>query len=86
MKHRPLPKGARILQCGKRHPRGGFFYEPIVLGGLTQEMLITKEETFGPVAPLLRFETEAEVVALANATEFGLAAYFYTENASRLCE
>lgn len=79
-----LAKGAQILQGGKRHARGGLFYEPTVLGGVTQKMLITKEETFGPVAPLLSFETEAEVIALANATEFGLAAYFYTENVSRV--
>ncbi|PTY02965.1 succinate-semialdehyde dehydrogenase (NADP(+)) [Verrucomicrobia bacterium LW23] len=75
--------GATVALGGARHSRGGLFFQPTVITGLTSEMLITREETFGPVAALMRFETEQEVIALANATEFGLAAYFYTRDASR---
>ncbi|KTQ85901.1 succinate-semialdehyde dehydrogenase [Aureimonas ureilytica] len=78
-----LAKGARVVTGGRRHPLGGLFFEPTVLVGATSEMRVAREETFGPVAPLFRFETEEEVIALANDTEFGLASYFYTENAKR---
>ncbi len=78
-----LEKGASLITGGKRHPLGGTFFEPTVLTGATQQMKIAREETFGPVAPLFRFTTEDEVIAMANDTEFGLAAYFYTENVRR---
>lgn len=78
-----VAKGASIVTGGKRHSLGGTFFEPTILSGATQAMKIAREETFGPVAPLFRFETEEEVVAMANDTEFGLAAYFYTENVRR---
>lgn len=76
-------KGARILCGGRRHALGGNFYEPTVLADITTAMLVAKEETFGPVAPLFRFESEAEAIAMANDTEFGLAAYFFTRDVAR---
>ncbi|MBL4811596.1 MAG: NAD-dependent succinate-semialdehyde dehydrogenase [Rhodobacteraceae bacterium] len=76
-------KGATIISGGKAHALGGTFFEPTVLAGVTADMAVAREETFGPVAPLFRFETDAEVVALANDTEFGLAAYFYTRDLAR---
>jgi succinate-semialdehyde dehydrogenase/glutarate-semialdehyde dehydrogenase len=76
-------RGARLLTGGHRHALGGTFFEPTVLAGVSAEMRIAREETFGPVAPLFRFDTEAEAVTLANATEFGLAAYFYTRDLAR---
>lgn len=78
-----LAKGARLLAGGRRHARGGLFYEPTVIADVTPEMKIFHEETFGPVAALLRFETEDEAVAQANATEFGLAAYVYSGDLAR---
>lgn len=78
-----IAKGAKVATGGKRHSLGGTFFEPTVLTGATQAMKIAREETFGPVAPLFRFETEEEAIAMANDTEFGLAAYFYTENVRR---
>lgn len=78
-----LAKGAKLLIGGQRHALGATFYQPTVLAEATQQMKIAREETFGPVAPLFRFETEEEVIAMANDTEFGLAAYFYTENVRR---
>ncbi|NKK67940.1 succinate-semialdehyde dehydrogenase [Rhizobium leguminosarum bv. viciae] len=78
-----IGKGAKVVVGGKRHSLGGRFFEPTVLTGATQAMKIAREETFGPVAPLFRFETEEEALAMANDTEFGLAAYFYTENIRR---
>ncbi|WP_416413346.1 NAD-dependent succinate-semialdehyde dehydrogenase [Pantoea sp. App145] len=78
-----LAKGATVITGGKPHALGGTFFEPTVLVGATQQMKIAREETFGPVAPLFRFTTEEEVIAMANDTEFGLAAYFYTENVRR---
>ncbi|MCX5495604.1 NAD-dependent succinate-semialdehyde dehydrogenase [Kaistia dalseonensis] len=78
-----IGKGARIVTGGKRHALGGTFFEPTVLADATPAMMLAQEETFGPVAPLFRFETEDEAVALANNTEVGLAGYFYTENVSR---
>jgi succinate-semialdehyde dehydrogenase / glutarate-semialdehyde dehydrogenase len=77
-------KGAQLLVGGKRHARGGRFFEPTILTGVTPAMLIAHEETFGPVAPIFRFESENEAVALANATEFGLAAYFYGRDIGRI--
>ncbi len=75
--------GARVVTGGVRHSLGGTFFEPTVLTGVTDAMKIAKEETFGPVAPLFRFETEAQAIAMANATEFGLACYFYTSDLGR---
>jgi succinate-semialdehyde dehydrogenase/glutarate-semialdehyde dehydrogenase len=76
--------GARVVVGGHRHALGGTFFEPTVLQDVTTDALITREETFGPVAPLYRFTTEEEVIRLANATEFGLAAYFYARDLGRV--
>ncbi len=76
--------GARVLVGGKRHALGGTFYEPTVLADVTAKMRVANEETFGPVAPLLRFRDEAEAIALANATNAGLAAYFYSRDVARV--
>jgi succinate-semialdehyde dehydrogenase/glutarate-semialdehyde dehydrogenase len=76
--------GAKVLIGGKRHARGGTFYEPTVLANVLPVMKIFREETFGPVAPLIRFKTDAEVVDLANRTEYGLAAYFYSRDIGRI--
>jgi succinate-semialdehyde dehydrogenase/glutarate-semialdehyde dehydrogenase len=78
-----LAKGAKVLTGGRRHALGGTFYEPTVIAGVTPDMKCAREETFGPVAPLFRFKTEAEAIALANATEFGLAAYFFSRDVAR---
>ncbi len=78
-----LAKGAQLAHGGKRHALGGTFYQPTVVTNVTPEMMIAREETFGPVAPLFRFETEAEAVRMANDTEFGLASYFYTRDLAR---
>src|SRR6266852_3241083 len=77
-------KGARVLVGGHRHALGGRFFEPTVLTDVTPQMAVAREETFGPVAPLFRFKTEAEAIALANDTEFGLAAYFYGRDIARV--
>ena len=77
-------KGAKVLSGGKRHELGGNFFEPTVLAGATQEMRFSKEEIFGPVAPVFKFETEEEAIRLANDTEFGLACYFYTQDLGRM--
>ena len=79
-----VAQGARVLTGGARHPLGRTFFAPTVLADVTPAMLINREETFGPVAPLVRFETEEEAIALANATEFGLAAYFYSRDIGRI--
>jgi len=79
-----LKKGAKIVIGGKRSALGGSFFEPTVLTDVTTDMLITREETFGPVAPLYRFKTEAEAIKMANDTEFGLAAYFYSRDIGRI--
>ncbi|MCY6379155.1 NAD-dependent succinate-semialdehyde dehydrogenase [Hoeflea prorocentri] len=76
--------GATVLTGGKADPHGGTFYEPTVLTGITSDMKVAREETFGPVAPLFRFDTVEEVIELANATEFGLASYFYARDLSRV--
>jgi succinate-semialdehyde dehydrogenase / glutarate-semialdehyde dehydrogenase len=78
-----VSKGARVLLGGKRHQKGGTFYEPTVLADASANMKIFSEETFGPVSPLFRFETEEEVIALANDSEFGLASYFYSRDLGR---
>ncbi|MFZ5608007.1 MAG: NAD-dependent succinate-semialdehyde dehydrogenase [Pseudomonadota bacterium] len=78
-----VKKGAKVLVGGKRHKLGGNFFEPTVLTGVTPSMKVSREETFGPVAPLIAFEGEEEVVKLANDTRFGLAAYFYTRDLAR---
>ena len=77
-------KGAKVVLGGKRHALGGLFYEPTILTGVTSEMKVSREETFGPVAPLFRFKTDDEAVKMANATEFGLAAYFYSRDVGRI--
>jgi succinate-semialdehyde dehydrogenase/glutarate-semialdehyde dehydrogenase len=77
-------KGARVLIGGKPHARGGLFYEPTVLADVIPSMKITREETFGPVAPLYRFREDREAVALANDTPYGLAAYFYSRDVGRI--
>jgi succinate-semialdehyde dehydrogenase/glutarate-semialdehyde dehydrogenase len=69
---------------GRRHALGGRFFEPTVLTDVTPQMAVAREETFGPVAPLFRFRTEAEAIGLANDTEFGLAAYFYGRDIARV--
>ena len=81
-----MRKGAKIVVGGKRLPgRGaGHFFQPTVLSGVTHDMKLSREETFGPVAPLFEFSSEDEVIAAANATEFGLAAYFYSNNIKRV--
>jgi succinate-semialdehyde dehydrogenase / glutarate-semialdehyde dehydrogenase len=78
-----VAKGATIKLGGKRHALGGTFFEPTILTQVTPKMLVAREETFGPVAPLFRFQTEAEAIAMANDTEFGLAAYVYTRDLAR---
>jgi len=77
-------KGATVVVGGHRAAAGGRFFEPTVLSGATETMAVAREETFGPVAPLFRFETEADAIRLANATEFGLAAYFYGRDIGRI--
>ena len=76
-------KGGRVVTGGKRHALGGSFFEPTVIAGATPDMMFMKEEIFGPVAPVFRFETEEEGIKLANDTEFGLASYFYTGSLGR---
>ena len=78
-----LAKGARLVTGGKRHAKGGAFYEPTILADVPRDALCFHEETFGPVAPLFRFDTEEQAIELANDSEFGLAAYFYTRDLSR---
>ena len=77
-------KGAKVLAGGHRHALGGTFFEPTVLTGVTREMMVASDETFGPVAPLFRFEDEADVIAQANDTIFGLASYFYARDLGRV--
>ncbi|MCA1326195.1 NADP-dependent succinate-semialdehyde dehydrogenase [Herbaspirillum sp. alder98] len=76
--------GARVLLGGKRHALGGTFFEPTVLADMTPTMLVAREETFGPVAPLFRFKTDDEALRLANDSEFGLASYFYSRDIGRI--
>lgn len=79
-----LAKGGAVLTGGRKHGNGGSFFEPTIVTGVTQEMKVATEETFGPLAPLFRFESEEEVIAMANDTIFGLAAYFYARDVGRI--
>ena len=79
-----VAKGARVILGGKRHQLGGSFFQPTIICDVTNQMLVAKEETFGPLAPIFRFTTDAEAVRMANDTEFGLASYFYTRDISRV--
>jgi succinate-semialdehyde dehydrogenase/glutarate-semialdehyde dehydrogenase len=79
-----LAKGARLAAGGKRHALGHTFFEPTVLANVTSDMKVAREETFGPLAPLFRFKTEDEVIAMVNNTEFGLASYFYSRDIGRV--
>jgi len=79
-----LGKGARLLAGGDRHALGGTFFQPTVLADVTPDMRVAREEIFGPVAPLFRFDTEKAAVAMSNATEYGLAAYFYSRDLGRV--
>jgi succinate-semialdehyde dehydrogenase/glutarate-semialdehyde dehydrogenase len=78
-----LAKGAKVALGGKRHALGGTFFEPTILTQVTTTMMVAREETFGPIAPLFRFTTEQEAIAMANDTEFGLASYVYTRDLAR---
>jgi succinate-semialdehyde dehydrogenase / glutarate-semialdehyde dehydrogenase len=77
-------KGARIVLGGKRHELGGTFFQPTILADVTSAMAVAREETFGPVAPIFRFRTDEDAIRMANNTEFGLAAYFYSRDVSRV--
>jgi succinate-semialdehyde dehydrogenase/glutarate-semialdehyde dehydrogenase len=79
-----VAKGARVVSGGSRHANGGNFFQPTVLADVTSDMVVTREETFGPLAPVYRFKSDADVVRMANDTEFGLAAYFYTRDIGRV--
>jgi succinate-semialdehyde dehydrogenase/glutarate-semialdehyde dehydrogenase len=79
-----VDRGAKVLSGGGRHELGGTFFEPTLMTGVTQDMLVAQEETFGPLAAVLRFETEDEAVAMANDTPFGLASYFFTRDLGRM--
>ena len=79
-----IAKGAKVLVGGKRHALGGRFFEPTLLTGVPMTAMVSKEETFGPIAPLIKFNTEADGIALANDTEFGLAAYFFARDVGRV--
>ncbi len=78
-----LAKGAQVVAGGKRHKLGGTFFEPTVMTGVTPDMSVAREETFGPLSPVFKFATEQEAVKMANDTEFGLASYFYTDDLGR---
>ncbi len=79
-----VAKGAKIVLGGKRHALGGSFFQPTIITDVTREMLVAREETFGPLAPVFRFTTDAEAIQMANDTEFGLASYFYTRDIGRV--
>lgn len=79
-----VENGAKIAMGGKAHALGGTYYEPTVLTDVTTDMVVAREETFGPLAPLFKFETEEDVIAMANDTEFGLAGYFYAQDVNRI--
>jgi succinate-semialdehyde dehydrogenase/glutarate-semialdehyde dehydrogenase len=81
-----IAKGGRILTGGQRHSSGGTFYQPTVIADARADMLCARQETFGPVAPIFRFETDAEAITLANRTEFGLASYFFSQNLNRVIQ
>ena len=78
-----VDKGGKLITGGKRHALGGTFFEPTILSDVTSDMKVAREETFGPVSPVFRFKTDDEAIQMANDTEFGLAAYFYTRDLSR---
>ena len=82
--HDAVAKGAKVISGGSRHDLGGTFFQPTVLAEVNIDMKVTREETFGPVAPLYRFETEEQALEMANDTEFGLAAYFYSRDIGRI--
>ncbi|HWA92645.1 MAG TPA: NADP-dependent succinate-semialdehyde dehydrogenase [Rhizomicrobium sp.] len=79
-----LAKGARLVAGGRPHALGRTFFQPTIIADATQDMLVAKEETFGPLAPVIKFETDADAIRMANDTEFGLAAYFYAQNLKRV--
>jgi succinate-semialdehyde dehydrogenase/glutarate-semialdehyde dehydrogenase len=79
-----VSKGGKVLVGGKRHALGGSFFQPTVIGNATPKMLVAREETFGPMAPIFRFKTEKDAIKMANDTEFGLAAYFYARDVGRI--
>ncbi|MBN0524103.1 aldehyde dehydrogenase family protein, partial [Pseudomonas aeruginosa] len=79
-----IAKGAKVVTGGKPHALGGNFFQPTILVNVPDSAKVAKEETFGPLAPLFRFKDEADVIAQANDTEFGLAAYFYARDLSRV--
>jgi succinate-semialdehyde dehydrogenase/glutarate-semialdehyde dehydrogenase len=79
-----ISKGAKLVAGGKPSPLGGTFYEPTILSNVTNDMLITYEETFGPVAPIIPFESDEEAIRLANNSQFGLASYFYSRDIGRI--
>ena len=79
-----VAKGGKVIAGGKRHALGGSFFEPTIVTGVTKEMKVAREETFGPLAPIFKFETEEEVLAYSNDTEFGLASYFYARDIGRI--
>ncbi len=79
-----VAKGGRVVVGGSRHERGGNFFQPTIVADVTADMIVAREETFGPMAPIFRFGTEAEAIRMANDTEFGLAAYFYARDIGRI--
>jgi succinate-semialdehyde dehydrogenase/glutarate-semialdehyde dehydrogenase len=79
-----VAKGARIVTGGKRHALGGTFFEPTILADVTPDMKVAREETFGPLAPLFKFDSEEQAIKMANDTEFGLASYFYARDVGRI--
>src|SRR5690606_14664143 len=79
-----LAKGGTLVTGGRRAALGGTFFEPTVVTGVTQDMKVAREQTFAPLAPVIRFSDEADVIAMANDTEFGLAAYFYARDMARV--
>ena len=79
-----ISKGGRVVHGGKPHALGGTFFEPTIMVDMTPDMLVAEEETFGPLAPLFRFSTEEEAIAMANDTEFGLVSYFYSRDVGRV--
>jgi succinate-semialdehyde dehydrogenase / glutarate-semialdehyde dehydrogenase len=79
-----VSKGGRVLLGGKRHALGQTFFEPTVIANVTPEMKVAKEETFGPLAPLFRFQTDEQAIEMANDTEFGLASYFFGRDIGRI--
>jgi succinate-semialdehyde dehydrogenase/glutarate-semialdehyde dehydrogenase len=79
-----IEHGASVATGGARHSLGGTYYEPTVLAGVTSEMRVAREETFGPLAPIFRFSSEDEAIRMANATEYGLAAYFFSRDNARI--